>query len=178
MSQAKKRHLAVAAAPSEVKPLVFEEVFRRWAPYVGGILSRLVGPGAHVDDLVQNVFIDVHRGLSGLQEPQALRSWLTTITVRRARKYLGRKRLRRFVGLDTVAEIADPGILPERRASVVAAYRVLDKVKPEERIAWTLRRVEGETLIEVARICGCSRSTADRRIRAVEAAFAKELGRE
>lgn len=83
--------------------------------------------------------------------------------------------MRLFVGLDAAEEFVDEGILPDRRASVRAAYRVLDRVKAEERIAWVLRRVEGETLLEVARVCGCSRATADRRIRAVEKAFAKEF---
>lgn len=156
----------------------FEAVFRRWAPYVGGIVSRIIGPGADVDDLVQDVFVDAFRGLEGLREASAARAWLTTITVRRAKRHLSRRRLRRFVGLEGVPEPVDTGLSPEERANASAAYKVLDAVKPEERIAWVLRIVEGETLLDVARYCGCSRATAHRRISAVAKAFEKAFEKE
>ncbi|MEM9072839.1 MAG: sigma-70 family RNA polymerase sigma factor [Myxococcota bacterium] len=177
MARPQPRHLRLARE-STTERLSFEELFRRWAPYVGGIATRILGPRADVDDLVQNVFVDAYRGYGKLRDPDAVRSWLTTITVRRARRYLARQRFRRLVGLEAIPEIPDTAILPERRAQLSAAYRVLNRVKPEERIAWVLRHVEGETLLDVARLCDCSRATAHRRIRAVADAFAKEFGHE
>jgi RNA polymerase sigma-70 factor (ECF subfamily) len=51
-------------------------------------------------------------------------------------------------------------------------------VPPRDRIAWTLRYIEGQQLEEVAGICGCSLATAKRRISAaqerIERAFADE----
>ncbi|MEM9188830.1 MAG: sigma-70 family RNA polymerase sigma factor [Myxococcota bacterium] len=155
-------------------PVSIDSAFRRWAPYVGGIVQRLLGPGADVDDLVQDVFVDAVRGIDNLRDPDAMRAWLTTIAVRRVRRRLGRQRLRHLFRFET-AEVPDPALSPEKKLALRDAYRVLDRVKPAERIAWILRHVEGEGLVDVARICGCSRATAHRRIAAVEAAFAKEF---
>jgi RNA polymerase sigma-70 factor (ECF subfamily) len=44
---------------------------------------------------------------------------------------------------------------------------VLDAVPADQRIAWTLRHIEGEQLEAVADLCGCSLATAKRRITAV-----------
>ena len=43
-------------------------------------------------------------------------------------------------------------------------YRALDAISAPERVAWTLRHVEGESLEEVALLCDCSLATAKRRI--------------
>ena len=59
---------------------------------------------------------------------------------------------------------------------VRAVYEELDRVPASDRIAWTLRYIEGQQLEEVAGICGCSLATAKRRISAaqerIERAFA------
>ena len=43
------------------------------------------------------------------------------------------------------------------------------------RVAWTLNYVEGETLEEVARLCGCSLATAKRRIAAAQRFIEEKL---
>jgi RNA polymerase sigma-70 factor (ECF subfamily) len=48
---------------------------------------------------------------------------------------------------------------------------VLDELPAAERLAWTLRHVEGERLEQVARQCGCSLATAKRRIAAAQDAI-------
>jgi RNA polymerase sigma-70 factor (ECF subfamily) len=45
-----------------------------------------------------------------------------------------------------------------------------------ERIAWSLRTIEGLTLPAVAAACGCSLATAKRRIAAARAAIADHVG--
>ncbi len=176
MSHSPPRHLRLAIDASEQEPVSFEAAFRRWAPYIGGVVTRILGPGTHVDDVVQDVFVDAYRAYDRLRDQDALRPWLTTIAVRRARRALKRRRLRRFIGLDAVSEIPDTySMQPERRVQLVAVYRVLDRMDAESRIAWVLRHVQGETLLEVARLCDCSRATAHRRISKVADALAKEF---
>ena len=43
-------------------------------------------------------------------------------------------------------------------------YGALDGLPARERVAWTLRHVEGESLEQVALLCDCSLATAKRRI--------------
>lgn len=45
-----------------------------------------------------------------------------------------------------------------------AVYRVLDEMPVEERLAFTLHTMQGETMEVVARLCECSLATAKRRV--------------
>ncbi|HET9958591.1 MAG TPA: hypothetical protein VFQ61_29050, partial [Polyangiaceae bacterium] len=51
-----ERTLGGAEAESAL-PLEFDEVFRRYAPYVGALVLKLIGRPGDVDDVVQDVFI-------------------------------------------------------------------------------------------------------------------------
>jgi RNA polymerase sigma-70 factor, ECF subfamily len=168
---------AAAEAPAEPATLDdFESVFRRFSPYVARIGARILGRTDELEDLVQEVFFDAHRGLGALRDAGAIKGWLATVTVRQATRRLRRRRLLSWVGLDALPDpghLVDPGMSPERRAALVSVYRVLDRLSPEARIAWVLRTVEDEPLEKVAEVCGCSRATAHRRLQEAQDALAE-----
>ena len=72
------------------------DLFLRYAPYVAKIGFKLLGRDDELDDLVQDVFIEAHRGLAQLRTAEAAKGWLARITVRRAVRRLRRQRLRAF----------------------------------------------------------------------------------
>jgi RNA polymerase sigma-70 factor (ECF subfamily) len=155
-----------------------EALFQRFAPYVARIGLRLLGRESDVDDLIQEVFMAAFRQRHQVRDPLAFKGWIAIIAVRTARRQLRRRRLRGFVGLDTLApplELRDQGMSPERRALLARVYQVLDHMPVEQRLAWTLRYVEGEKLEQVAEHCGCSLATAKRRIAAGHARIQAEL---
>ena len=148
-----------------------EAFYRRYAPYVARIGLRILGRDHEVDDLVQDVFISAYRAQDHLRDPGAARGWLATITVRAARRRLQKRKLRAFVGLDEspVLELSDPGAPPEARELLREVYRVLGELPINQRLAWSLRHVEGFKLTEVAEACDCSLATVKRRIAAAQA---------
>ena len=165
-------------AQGPVDPRDFDEVFRRYSPYVARIALRLLGNDSEVDDLVQDVFLEAHRGLPSLREAGALGGWLARICVRRAVRRLRRRRFLALLSLDNVAERDlpfDAAASPEERAEVVRLYRLLDRLPAEERVAWLLRHVEGEALDDMVLLCGCSKSTVQRRLRSAEARISREV---
>lgn len=162
----------------EADPRDFDQVFRRYSPYVARVALRLLGNDSEVDDLVQDVFLEAHRGLAGLREAGALGAWLARICVRRATRRLRRRRLLALLSLDTVTERELPVDLaasPEERAEVARLYRKLDRLPVAERVAWLLRHVEGESLDDMVALCGCSKSTVQRRLRSAEARLQQEV---
>lgn len=156
--------------PAPDEPHDFDTLFRRFAPYVGRIALSVLGAADEVDDIVQEVFVIAHRHLGSVRERSAIKAWLSRITVREAARRLRRRRLRRILGVLRDAadspHLADHGATPEQRAMLLSVYRVLDGLPTAERLAWTLRHVEGERLEVVAQLCGCSLATAKRRIAA------------
>src|SRR5262249_6514378 len=75
----------------------FGDLFRRYAPYVATIGLRLLGRDDELDDLVQEVFIEAHRGLHQLRSAESVKAWLARITVRRASPPAPRPRARAVV---------------------------------------------------------------------------------
>ncbi len=156
----------------------FDQVFRRYAPYVARVAARLLGRDGEVDDLVQDVFLEAHRGLGSVREPSALGGWLARICVRRATRRLRRRRLLSWLSLESVREGDLPlsgGVSAEQRAEAAQLYRALDRLPAEQRVAWLLRHVEGETLPAMVELCGCSQSTVQRRLRLAESHLAREV---
>jgi RNA polymerase sigma-70 factor (ECF subfamily) len=149
-----------------------DTVYRVYARYVAGIALRLIGRDDELEDVIQDVFLAAVGGLDRLEDPEALKGWLATVTVRVAMRRLRRRRLRSLLGLDRPCDythLVMPGVSPEEHAELVRAYQRLDTLPVRERVAWSLRYIEGEPLEVVAERCGCSLATVKRRIAAAAA---------
>lgn len=108
-------------------------------PLVYNIVGRALDGHADVDDVVQETLLRVVRGLRGLREPEAFRSWLVAIAVRqvRDREQERRRASVHSSALDTIPDLPDPdadfvsaGIrslgLADRRRVLKSAMRWLD----------------------------------------------------
>jgi RNA polymerase sigma-70 factor (ECF subfamily) len=169
----------VDARAAITAPLALEDLFRRYARYVATIGFKLLGRDDELDDLVQDVFIEAHRGLHQLRDLDAAKGWLARITVRRAVRRLRRQKLRAFFSLEAMgadAPLVDGAASPEERAHMVATYRRLEALPVAQRIAWLLKNVEGETLDSIAALCACSKATVQRRLRAARAVLEEADG--
>jgi RNA polymerase sigma-70 factor (ECF subfamily) len=179
MNQNPRLRLVVSSDPAAdrpVDPADLGQVFRRFAPYVARVAARILGHDADLEDLVQDVFLDANRGLSKLRDADAVRGWLSTVTVRKARHRLRRRRLLGLIGFEPPLEAGlDRQAPAQDRAFVLAVYHLLDQLPANERIAWVMNRVEGESLERVAEVCGCSRATAHRHVTRAQAEIEKGL---
>jgi len=167
-----ERGEVLIAAPKSEAPLLelvpsLPEVYRLHSRFVAGLAFRLLGRDGDVDDVVQDVFLAAVEGLGRLRAPGALKGWLATLTVRLARRRLRRRSVLSWVGFD------DDGLAMEVPVTTAASddlvllrqvYEVLAEVPVDDRLAWILKYLEGESLDAVAVLCGCSLATAKRRI--------------
>jgi len=171
---APRPQLRVVEGGASPEPSDLDGLFRRYSPYVASIGLRLLGRDDELDDLVQDVFLEAHRGLHQVRESGAIKGWLARVCVRRAVRRLRRRRLRAFLSLDTLthdAELVAPGASPEARAEVSQLYRKLERLPALNRVVWVLRHLEGNSLDEMAELCACSKSTVQRRLRDADAAL-------
>lgn len=158
-----------------------EALFRRHGRMAGGLAHRLLsGSGIEADDVVQDAFVAAFRLLSTLREPEAFPGWLGSIVVRTASKRLRRHRLRVRLGLARKEpvdfdHVVSPGTPPDEAVLLSQIYGILDRLRPDERLAFLLRRVEGLTVVEIAERMDISLSTAKRRLSAAESRFAREV---
>jgi RNA polymerase sigma-70 factor (ECF subfamily) len=144
-----------------------DALYARYAPYVAAIAMRILGRESEVEDLVQDVFAISVRGLRRRKNHGEIKRWLATVTVRRSMRRLRMLALWSWMDLDDEThwdEIADQSVGADERRLIAHVYRALDRVPIRDRVAWVLRYVEGESLQQVAELCGCSLATAKRRI--------------
>jgi len=160
--------------------VTLEDAFARYASYVGSIGLRLLGRSDEVDDLIQDVFLEAHRRFDTLHSPAAIKHWLTTVTVRTARRRLRRRALRRVIGLESSeaqlpVEIPAQQLSPEGRVALQRALGLLERLPANERLAWTLRHVEGYQVKEIAAHMDCTTRSVRRYITKADARLERWL---
>ena len=158
------------SAPEAAGVPSFEDLYRSHARYVATIAFRLLGRWDDVDDVVHDTFLQARTALPQVRNPDAIKGWLATITVRVTRRALKRGRWRRLVSWGQVPpdEVGQGSLSAEDYAYVQGAYARLARLPTDERIAWILRRVHNAQLDAVASMVGCSLATVKRKIAAAD----------
>jgi RNA polymerase sigma-70 factor (ECF subfamily) len=167
--------LALVAPPS------FDDVYETYFGFVWrNVLNRGV-PAAAVDDVVQEVFMVVHRKLAGFEGRSSLRTWLAGV-VRRVVIDHVRKRGNAPAGDEPLA--ADSVSLargPSEELDAKAAARVLDELlarMPEaQREVFILHEIEEMTGREIADAVGANENTVHTRLRAARRIFEEGIAR-
>jgi len=148
-----------------------EQLYRRHAPFAFNLAARISGSTHDVEDVVHDAFIKAFDSLPTLRNPKAFKGWLGSIVVHAMRSRLRRARLMRVLGLRRSADpvdldcIASDSASPGARAELAQVYALLRTLSADDRIAWTLRYVEGHDLKQAAELADCSLATVKRRIR-------------
>jgi RNA polymerase sigma-70 factor (ECF subfamily) len=148
--------------------------FREFEPLVERTIGRILGYDDELGDATQEAFLRAVRSLDSLRDPQALVDWLIQIAVFTATDFLRRRARRRwllFVGTRPSEEAPAAGSDDVAREAVRATYRVLDRMRPEDRTVFALRFIDGMDIDALASAHDCSRSTVKRRLAHAVARF-------
>ena len=134
------------------------------------LLASVIGPGADLDDLTQEVFLRAHRSLHGFRGESRFSTWLHRLTVNTAVSHL-RKMKNKHVFMDPVVlevvagdDSASVHDCAMGREMIRRLYRILDTVSHKRRAAFTLFEIEGRSLASLAEILGISRASAKSRV--------------
>jgi RNA polymerase sigma-70 factor (ECF subfamily) len=143
----------------------FEELYRQHARRLFSLVVRMTGSVDDAEDLLQEVFLQAHRKLSGFRGDSALGTWLYRLTMNHCLDHLRARQVRMNRATESLdQEGAEEPIAP---APVVpAAVSRLDleraiKMLPDgARAAFLLHDVEGFEHREIAQILGISEGTS------------------
>ncbi len=145
-------------------------VYDQYGSFVFGLAKRVIGDPRAAEDVSQEVFLHLWEHPEAFDpERGSLRTWLGTLTHRRAvdhvrreearRRRATREASRRVVSIPDVDEMATALVTAEK---VRAA---LDKLSPEQRACIDLAYYGGKTYREVAEHLGIPEGTAKSRLR-------------
>jgi RNA polymerase sigma-70 factor (ECF subfamily) len=147
-------------------PLAQRALFERERSRVHGLLYRVVGSNSHMDDLLQDTFLEVFRSLPTFRGESSLRTWIDRCAVRVAYAHFGRKA--RMPSLEAVHDLGASEPSAEDQASLREAVRrlyvELDRLEPRQRMAFTLFAMESRSLREVAEVMDSSVAVAKIRV--------------
>ena len=162
--------LALQAGRDDARTVFFD----RYADDVERLLYRILGPDSEIADLLQDVFVAALIGIGQLRDARALRGWLRGIAVRKARKCILKRQRWRFIQLSASGTLDEcEAVLPSEEVSAAlrSTYAVLGKLSADERVAFSLRYIDGMELTAVAEACAVSLATIKRRLVRAQRSF-------
>jgi RNA polymerase sigma-70 factor (ECF subfamily) len=148
----------------------------RWA-------RRLGTPPEELEDVVQDVFVVVHKQLDQFQDGR-FPTWLYRICANVVSHRHRRRRVRRAFArvlpftTDAAAEAPpSPERHAEQRSARRAVERVLEKMAPKKREVLVLAELEGLKVEEIAELVGCGVPTVCSRLHHARKEFLKLAGK-
>jgi RNA polymerase sigma-70 factor (ECF subfamily) len=149
--------------------VALREVYDQYASFVYGVAVRVIGDARAAEDVSQDVFVSFWERPGAFDPARgSLRTWLGTLTHRRAvdhvrREEAGRRRAER----DATRAVAAPDV-EEMATALLTAERVraaLDELPEGQRRAVQLAYFGGRTYRQVAETLGIPEGTAKSRMR-------------
>ena len=138
----------------------FRELYNRHRADVARLVYRMLGGRGDLEDVIQEVFVQVHKSLRDFRGQSKLSTWLHRVTVNVVLMHRRAARSRPVFadeplgeGLVHGAEVA-PDEDAERRERVRAFARLLDRLADKKRIVFVLHELEGISPTEIAKIVG------------------------
>ncbi|MBI1804638.1 MAG: RNA polymerase sigma factor [Ignavibacteriae bacterium] len=136
----------------------FNELVRRYQEKVYWIARRVVGSHDDADDIVQDVFVRVYRGLKDFRSESGFYTWVYRITVNLSLNAIRTKRVKDFLRLDDVEEPAydgndgqpDSAILQDEYKAVLE--RAIDRLPPKQKLVFMMRYFDEIPYEEMAKI--------------------------
>lgn len=142
----------------------FQELFKRHAPSLLGMMRRHVRGAEEANDLLQLTFLHLHRARLDFREDAALKPWLYTIGMNCLREHFRKKGRKKEAPLDAEVEaklVAEEESLEDRQEAKLRRDRVqaaLVQLPDNQREVIEMHWFQGRPFEEVAKILGASLS--------------------
>ncbi len=165
----------------------FGELYDTHARFVWRVVLRLGVSADAVEDVIQEIFLVVHRRLADFEGRSSLRTWVYGIALRVARDHrrtLARNHLTAASGREDLEphELADdatraPDAVYEKAEAGLLVVALLNELSDELREIFVLAELEEMTLNEIGEIVGANPNTVASRLRAARREFDKARAR-
>ncbi|MFO0609073.1 MAG: RNA polymerase sigma factor [Polyangiales bacterium] len=135
----------------------FQELYRVHRRDVARLVTRLLGPRADVEDVLQEVFIQVFRSLVSFRGESRFTTWLHRVTVNVTLMHIRAAKSRPQLGPESPSEPpanddASPAEGAARNERLRALYRILDTLSDKKRAVFILHDLEGTPAAQIAQV--------------------------
>lgn len=142
----------------------FRKLVDEWQDMVYNTAVGIVQNPDDADDITQEVFVQVFQSIQSFKGDAKFSTWLYRITLSKALDHEKKKnRKKRFGFVQSLfggkeeeqlhpVEFDHPGVLMERKERASELFKALKQLAPNQRIAFTLHKLEGQSYQEIAEI--------------------------
>lgn len=159
----------------------FKKLVDEWQDMVYNTALGIVQHEDDADDITQEVFIQVYQSVSSFKGESKFSTWLYRIVISKALDHVKKKkRKKRFAFVQSLFGVASeeeihpeefnhPGVLMENRERAAALFKAMQQLPDNQRIAFTLHKLEAQKHQDIAAIMNIS-------LTAVESLIARAKG--
>ena len=142
----------------------FKKLVDEWQDMVYNTALGIVQNADDADDITQEVFIQVYQSVSSFKGESKFSTWLYRITLSKALDHeKKKKRKKRFAFVQSIfgneeeknvhpVEFNHPGVQLEKKERAGELFKALKQIPGNQRIAFTLHKLEGQSYREIAEI--------------------------
>lgn len=172
----------------------FQELVHTYQDRIFGLMYRMIGNRQEAEDLAQEVFISVHRGIANYRGEGRFYTWLYRIasnTCKNRIKYLKGRNFHRSSDIDETPDAHTAGsdgptvhlqsIVPGPEATIAgsrleqAIQREIAALEPEHRLLIVLRDIQGMSYADIRRVTGLQEGTLKSRLHRARLALKERL---
>lgn len=157
----------------EKSELAFKQVFKDYSSLILNTAMGLLQNQDEAEDMVQEVMIELLQSISKFKKESSLKTWIYRLTLSksldclRAKKRLKRGGLFSFISFKNEEnwmhqpDFRHPGVILENKERSVILFKAIDQLVENQKIAFTLNKVEGLSYKEIADIMETSVSSVE-----------------
>jgi len=165
----------------------FREMVETWQDMVYNTALGIVQVPSDAEDIAQEVFVQVYQSVSSFKGDSKFSTWLYRITITKSLDHERRKkRKKRFAfvkslfGEDTEVlvhppDFNHPGVQLDKKEDAAILFEAIRELPQNQRIAFTLHKVEGLSYQEVSEVMKTSISSVESLMHRAKANLRKNL---
>jgi RNA polymerase sigma-70 factor, ECF subfamily len=155
------------------------DLHRHYQPIVSSFLRKLGTQPHELEDACQDVFTLFFRHVASFRGEAELKTWVFRLCASEARRVRRRRRIGATLAAILRSQPAEDAVAPAVRSDATIhdlATRALDRMTPEQRLAFVLFEVEGLRGKQVAEVTGKNMAWTFRRLYEAQQIFRETLG--
>lgn len=156
------------------KDKAFHMLVNAYTSQIFNTCINLVHNKEDAEDVVQEVFTAVYLSIDSFGGNSKLSTWIYSIAINKSKEYLRSKTRKKRFGFMTAIDKEDshevpsvtiefnhPGVLLENKERTETLFKAIDQLAENQKIAYTMHKIEGKSYSEIAEILDTSVSSVE-----------------
>ena len=149
----------------------FRTIVEKWQDMTYNTALGIVQNAEDAEDIAQEVFVQVYQSIHSFKGESKFSTWLYRITIAKALDHERRKRRKKrfavvkkfFDGAEevTIPDFEHPGVSFDKKESSRMLFKAISQLPENQRIAFTLHKVDGLSYLEVSEVMNLTVSSIE-----------------